>query len=108
MRHSLIFIIVLLLSGCDTVTHPKPSGIITSMPGPPNYTKGWEDGCFTGMGTYANSYYSTFYHFRQDPHMTTNQMYYQAWKDAYAYCRIYVLNWTFQTVDNPDPTDPNK
>lgn len=99
---------LLIAGGCDYITHPKPYGIKTTMPGPPEYTKGWEDGCYTGMAAMSNTYYSTFYHFRQDPSMTVNKMYYQAWKDAYHYCRQYVLTFTHESADAGESTDTNK
>jgi hypothetical protein len=106
-RYFVIMLLCLLISGCE-VMRPVPAGLKATMPGPPDYTKGWEDGCFTGMAAMSNSYYQSFYHFRQDPSMTTNQMYYQAWKDSYVYCRQYVLTWVHVPIDAAEDTDPNK
>lgn len=106
-----VVVALFLLSACansDNIFRPKPLGLVDTMPGPPEYSKGWKDGCHTGMATMSNSYYQTFYHFKQDPYLTTNKMYYQAWKDSYAYCRQYVLKWTHESIDSPENIDPNK
>jgi hypothetical protein len=108
MSKLLLLLSIILLGGCHAFTHPVPAGLKTTMPGPPDYTQGWEDGCITGMGSQSNSYYQSFYKFKQDVTKTTNQMYYQAWKDAYVYCRQYVLTYTHITIDAAENTDPNK
>jgi hypothetical protein len=78
------------------------------MPGPPEYQKGWEDGCESGIGMTGNSFYKNFYKFRQDPTMTTNKMYYQTWKNAFSYCNNYLLKWSYDPIDQPENMDPIK
>ncbi len=57
-------------------------------PGPPEYQKGFTDGCESGYSGYANNFNKLFYTWKQDPELTTNNVYYQMWKDAYAYCAV--------------------
>ncbi len=85
---------------------PKPPGIAITMDGPPAFRQGWEDGCFTGMGTESNTYYQHFYHFKQDVSQIMNDQYFEAWVDAFRYCRDYVDKWTFDPLDAHENTDP--
>lgn len=100
-------LLILCLSGCEFL-RPKPLGLKATVDGPPAFSDGWEHGCYSGMATMGNSYYKAFYRFKQDPHRTTDKLYYKGWKDGFRYCRHYVLKWTFDPIDAPDSMDPNK
>lgn len=100
-----IFSLLLSLGGCAA---PKPLGLAKTPDGPPNFRQGWEDGCETGMATESNSYYKTFYKFKQDPYQVTDPMYFETWVDAFRYCRDYVDKWTFDPIDQADTMDPNQ
>lgn len=89
MRKYLLFITILMLSACDPT---KPVSLDTTPPpGPPEYEQGFRDGCESGMSGYGTPFYKTFHRARQDPILAQNPVYYQIWKDAYAYCRTYVM-----------------
>ena len=60
-------------------------------PGPEIYQQGWVDGCGSGFSGYGNLYNKIFNDFKQDPELAQNPVYYQIWKDAYAYCANYAM-----------------
>lgn len=57
-------------------------------PGPPMYQQAYKDGCESGYSGYGNSTNVMFWEWKQDPELTKNNVYYQMWKDAYAYCAL--------------------
>ena len=75
------------------MTRPDPNK------GSPEYLKGWDDGCKTGLSTMITGYYKSFYQFKQDPYMTSNATYYKAWKDAYGYCKNYAFRFSWDSLD---------
>lgn len=104
-----MIILCALLSGCSdmgesfredilrplNLWEPKPFGI-GEVPkgGSPEFTQGWEDGCHSGIAAYGGFHYRTLgYKFKQDVTMIHNKDYYNAWQDAYLYCRWYVWNY---------------
>lgn len=109
-KKNLIFLVMvlLLLGGCfgkifsdKSIFAPKP----LRMGGPdrskasPEYLKGWDDGCQSGLSTMVNGYYKSFYEFKQDPYMISNSVYYKAWKDSYHYCRQYSFRYSWDAFD---------
>ncbi len=107
-----IFIFCLLLSSCGNtwetfredilrplnLWQPTPFGI-GEVPkgGSPEFTQGWEDGCHSGISAYGGTHYRNLgYKFKQDYKMIHNKDYYNAWQDAYLYCRWYVWNYIRQ------------
>jgi hypothetical protein len=75
---------------------PTPWGIQLDPPpgGTPEFNQGWKDGCTSGIAAYGGDNYKyTGYKFKQDWRMVTNNTYYQAWQDAYLYCRWYMWNF---------------
>jgi hypothetical protein len=105
-----IFIVSLILTACGedfnealtkdvlepmNMWKPKPIGIGEVDPNaPPEYKQGWTDGCETGMYVYGGDTYRYLgYKFKQDYTMITNNDYYNAWQDAYLYCRWYLWNY---------------
>ncbi len=93
-----VLVLVLQLSACATnvaqrMKTPIPWGLEDIPDGPPEFRKGWEDGCHTGIGAYGNAWYRMFYTYKQDANMVGNPTYYRAWKDAYTYCRWYTEQW---------------
>jgi hypothetical protein len=94
MKHLHIFILLITLSGCYSAPDPlKPmSWLFKQMPqdAPNNYKRGWKDGCETGMSSMTNTFYKTFYSFKQDKKLRTDPVYYTAWKDSSTFCRHYV------------------
>jgi hypothetical protein len=119
MKKVILLLILLPLSACvgkifksDSVFAPKP--LLMGHPDknnpntPEEYTKGWDDGCETGMSTMNPGYYKSFYAFKQDPYMASNEVYYKAWKDAYTYCRQYSFRYVWEAHDrNNDKTLDN-
>lgn len=84
----------LLLVACTSAhvdfNWAKPSSLdLTPPPGPPEYQKGYVDGCRSGWKAYSTTFNKVFDKFRQDPVLAQNDVYYQVWKDAYAYCAAY-------------------
>lgn len=71
---------------------------------PPDYKRGWQDGCESGLGSsYTNSWYKTFHSYKKDIRMLSNQMYVVGWDDGNRYCRHYAgqwVNWGY--FDTPD------
>jgi hypothetical protein len=57
------------------------------------YVSGWKDGCETGVSASSNHWYKQFYHFRQDPILAQNRVYYKGWKDALSYCNRYIYQY---------------
>lgn len=108
LNRTVIFILIgstaLSLASCA----PRPFKMAKTPEGPPEFKRGWEDGCETGMATESNTYYKSFYKFKQDPYSVTDPMYFGAWFDAYRYCRDYVDKWTFDEMDAPGIADPNQ
>ena len=74
---------------------PKPPGIGEADPhAPPNYKQGWNDGCETGLFVYGGDHYRYLgYKVKQDYTMINDEDYYNAWQDAYLYCRWYIWNY---------------
>ena len=108
MKNIVVLLLMLgLLSACsgqlfseNSIFAPKPF----RMGGPdknahPDYLKGWDDGCKTGMSTMVHGFYKSFYTFKQDPYMLSNERYYKAWKDSYTYCRQYAFKFIWDPID---------
>lgn len=79
----------------------KPYSLdLTPPEGPAEYERGWSDGCESGMHAYSNNFMKALrsFEFRQDPKLRGNKMYYQAWKDAYLYCAIYLETSTSKKI----------
>ncbi len=82
--------ILFLLTGC-TEFHfapgwAKPSTVsFEPPPGPEIYQQGFKDGLESGLSGYSNSFNKMFWTWKQDPELAQNKIYYQIWKDAYAY-----------------------
>ena len=60
------------------------------------------DGCETGVAGYGNAFYKTFHTAKQDPLLAQNKVYYQVWKDAYAYCATYMMTQATHGFGNRD------
>ncbi len=107
MRYSLIISMMLMLftAGCSVFGTPGRVAM-KEMPknAPPDYKKGWGDGCESGLGSsYTNSWYKTFHSYRKDLRMLSNQLYVVGWDDGNRYCRHYAGQWVrwgyFDTED---------
>ncbi len=88
--------LIVTLSACQQFTKPRPWGLGETPDGTPEFRKGWEDGCDTGLRAYGGHWYrnrSGYKHFKQDLTLIHNPEYYRAWRDAFTYCRWYVWNW---------------
>lgn len=57
---------------------------------PPEWKKGWEQGCKSGFSAYGNMWYKTLYNFEQDTTLLDNAYYSKSWLDAFNYCRGYI------------------
>ncbi len=84
----------------DSFMAPTPAGMgKPAKDAPPDYTEGWNDGCKTGLSTMNQGYYKSFYTYKQNYKKADNLLYYQAWKDAYTYCRQYSFRYTWDALD---------
>ena len=95
MKKITLLLFCSMLTGCSGSVPDglKPNArLFTHMPsgGSPEYEQGWKEGCESGMSGMTNSFYQSFYVFKQDNQLLTNEVYYKAWKDSYDYCKGYV------------------
>src|SRR4051812_36780684 len=96
-NYKILFVLfAMLLTSCNHTADGKiswaPASLdLTPPPGPPDYQKGWSDGCESGSNAYSNSVYKTFkaFEFRYDASQRNNKVYAQVWKDAFLYCSLY-------------------
>jgi hypothetical protein len=96
LKINLVLILVLSFSSCNKTPDGEiswqPASLdLTPPPGPPEYTKGWSDGCESGANAYSNNFYKMVkaFDYRYDASLRKNKMYTQVWKDAFIYCSIY-------------------
>lgn len=92
-----ITILFFALGGCTSghmdFNWAKPSSLdMKPPPGPPEYQKGWVDGCNSGWKGYGTTFNKVWGKFEQDPELAQNPVYYQVWKDAYAFCSAYAMS----------------
>ncbi len=100
LRYALLVSFIVTVTACDPT---KPVSLDTTPPpGPPEYQQGFKDGCESGMAGYGSPFYKTFHKARQDGVLAQNPVYYQIWKDAYAYCRTYVMTQATHSHGNRD------
>lgn len=107
-KHLLLLTMLMGMLGCSKadkgvfeVIKPRPFAMGgPQQDAPQDYLDGFNDGCETGMATMSTNWYKTFYRFKQDTARLHNQLYYQAWKDAYTYCRQYTFKWTLWHWDH--------
>ncbi len=88
-RHiSLLWVVALFFV---TACHSPTPALLSNVPeGPPEYQQGWKDGCESGLTTYGNDWYKSFYSFKQDRKLVDNDTYFKVWQDAFNYCRHHV------------------
>lgn len=94
MKKILGLVLMIALTGCESMHmdpgFAKPFHLdLTPPEGPPNYQQGYVDGCKSGWSGYSTGFNKTFYSYYQDPAKVKDPVYYQVWKDAYAYCAAY-------------------
>jgi len=119
MNKLALLLIIISLNGCFTnpmhvntgiFYKPEPYGMY--MDGKPRGNKmfnlGWDHGCETGSSTLSPSTYKSAYTYRQEPSLIQNKDYYNAWKDAYTYCRQYTFRWTMFKWDADNFFGENK
>ena len=103
MRIILSLALMLLLAACNNFENGnfnrdmpwKPNTMPPLPKGSPEFTKGWEDGCVSGMGAYGSDVYKSLYKWKRDEQLAqTNITYYKAWKDSYNYCRHFLQTWS--------------
>lgn len=107
MIRLLSILICFMLFGClgkvfsaDSPFAPIPAGLSKPAENASEiYKNGWNDGCETGISTMVTGYYKSFYFFKQNPEMVSNQEYYKAWKDSYNYCRQYSFRYSWDAYD---------
>ncbi len=95
-------VVALLISGCSNETAKtslnqldflKPAHFVfNQMPSNADiiYKQGWQDGCNSGISTFSNEFYKTFYSFQMKEALMRRTNYQRAWETAYHYCRGYV------------------
>lgn len=105
MRKCFLLIFIIFLASCSLSDTPD---ILKPMPwlfkqvpenAPNKYKEGWKHGCESGLASMTNSYFKSFYKFRQNKKLITNKSYYKAWKDTYDFCRHYAYG-TIRQADN--------
>jgi len=106
MRNITLCLIFVLLGACTNYHWNWGGGKPTSLDmkngpdGPPIYKQAYRDGCQSGYSGYANAWNKVWYSFKQDPQLAQNPVYYQMWKDAYAYCANYGMMSDINTTGN--------
>lgn len=106
-RIIIIMMAIAMLGGCrgqifseNSWFAPFPAGIgKPPESAPENYKAGWYDGCHTGLSTMNEQYFKMFYGYKQDYTKVDDEVYYQAWKDAYTYCRQSSFRYTWDAYD---------
>ena len=88
-------LIVFGLSACTSMhfdpSFTKPASLDMTPPkGPPEYEQGWRDGCETGIAGYGSAFNKLFHTAKKNVNYVRNPVYNQIWRDAYAYCRVFV------------------
>lgn len=95
MRIVVVILSVMLLMGCAEAStrgfFVPYSMDLDPPPGPPEYQKGWKDGCESGLSAYGGQVekFLKVHKLKRDPTLQDNKMYYQVWKDAFLYCTLY-------------------
>jgi len=88
-----ILFISVIMTGCYNAPDAvKPmSWIFNQMPedAPNAYKRAWKDGCESGLSSMTDTFYKTFYSFKQDAKLRENPTYYKTWIDIYTFCRHY-------------------
>jgi hypothetical protein len=95
IKGAILIITAINLSGCGTLDSvglaPGPM-FATNFPpdGPPNYQHGITDGCKTASGATGGAIMSLIYDqvYYDVNQAITDEVYHQAWKDGYAYCKF--------------------
>lgn len=97
-----IAVSILFVSGCSTMLFdPKPILLETELSyGPPPYKQGYQDGCESALGAYGNSMQRTYYGLRKTAEYQDNRMYNQVYKDAWAYCYMWLYMQRKQNTDS--------
>jgi hypothetical protein len=95
-RSLTLFLMMLALTGCQafhvsfaSFTRPTTLAMMDPPPGSEEYQQGYIDGCKSGYAAYSNNFNKLFYQWTQDWKLAQEPVYYQIWKDAYAYCANY-------------------
>lgn len=98
IKHSVALLTVLFcITGCTSghmdFNWAKPVHLDMTPPdGPPEYQQGYVDGCNSGWKAYTTTFNKVWGKYEQDPYLAQNPVYYQIWKDAYAYCSAYAMS----------------
>jgi hypothetical protein len=95
MRIVLAISILLIATSC-TWLRPHPLFMATDVPGTPEYKRGWQDGCQSGLATYGTAVNKLMNSFYQDYRMMKNPQYDAAWHESFDYCRHYNYKWQSQ------------
>jgi hypothetical protein len=100
-QFSKIFIITIFVALATSACLPPPASLDTTPPkGPPEYEKGWSEGCESGMNAYGTNTYKvlTNWKYKLDYSMIKNRMYYKAWNDAFLYCSMFIEKVNFNNA----------
>lgn len=90
----LLIFIAFACSGCGSFFdqngflrqfHPGGTSV-KPPPGPAIYQQGFREGCESGYSGYRSSLRKLYWTWKQNPELAQNRVYYQIWKDAYAFC----------------------
>ena len=95
IRKSISLLLILIISSsCSShpVFEPKPLFLQTDLEyGPVEFREGYNDGCESALSAYGNSGQKTYYSLSKNPEYEKNRVYNQVWKDAWAYCYMWLF-----------------
>lgn len=94
MQFFLLTLIVAFSAACTPTPFfdPKPPFLQTELDyGPEEFRLGYNHGCESALSAYGNNMQKSFYSLHKEPKYETNRMYNQAWKDAWAYCYMWLF-----------------
>ncbi|MBL6784672.1 MAG: hypothetical protein ISQ32_00010 [Rickettsiales bacterium] len=91
-----IVILILVTASCSF----SPYTIHLPQEGSYQLVQGVRDGCDTAHSSRGNSFYRTFYKFKQDPTLIEDDEYYHSWYRGYIYCFHIVNRRAFKAIDS--------
>ena len=90
-----IFILASLINACSLY----PAAIRLPEDGSYEMLAGSKHGCDSALSSRGNSFYRTFFRFKQDPYLIENTEYFDSWYRGYIYCFHVINARAFSAVD---------
>ncbi len=104
MRMVFALLVLISVSACSGYKYQPYSITATGgipQNGSPEFNKGWQDGCDSGMAAFGNLTYKMLYTFKKDYALSENAEYTAAWNAAYTTCRWYTSTWLTPIGEEP-------